>query len=188
MKKCILLLVTLFVFTMGIYTTEAQIKTDPLMFGAIGQIGISNIVREEEGASGIIAYAVGGFMKYSFSEEFLLNVELKYATKGAEDDIIELDYGYIDIPILANLKLDNLGLLAGPSFNFNISNDYTFANGYSGIVTEPESFELSLILGAEFWFTDKIIGDFRVNYGLTDVIADTKAKNIQILIGLKYIF
>jgi hypothetical protein len=105
---------------LGLLTMDADAQETK--FGAKAGVNIANVAGDDVGddVDGTIGFHVGGFAHLGLSDQFAIQPELQFSTKGAED----LTLSYIDIPILAKYYLtEGLHIHAGPQIGLLLSAD-----------------------------------------------------------------
>lgn len=119
---------------------------------------------------------------------------------GDDDDKATMTTWALDIPVMVRLSLlPGIYLQAGPTFDFLLSH----SEAYDGkdipdeYVGDINSFEFGVAFGVGTSLIPFVDIDFRVNMGLTNVMADQEfmgesteidAKNLQFAIGATYWF
>jgi hypothetical protein len=136
----------------------------------------------------------GAFVAYPLSENFDLQMELKYMGKGAKKKTTAIDLSqyksslnYIDIPVLLRLNTRiKIGWEMGLSFNYLFSSSEEDENGD----LPPEGsmdfkpFELSYLIGVKYDLTTKWSAGLRYSYSLLSIVNDSKAYNNLFSLGL----
>ena len=156
-------------------------------------------------------FAGGAFYGFGINEQFAVQVEGLYMSKGAEGDIMVEDgdihaatarLDYIELPVLFMAKFpagDKLAfdLFAGPTFAFNIKSEVEIAeHGTEDLKDDTKSFEFGATIGGGLSYlleSFSIVADVRYGIGATEVYdaiegASTDAKNrgIAILAGVSF--
>ena len=145
-----------------------------------------------------LGFNVGAWAEYMVMPMLGVQVELNYSTQGvnqqfdSKSDInisllnrtidTKWSASYINIPILAKAHFANIAVYAGPQLGF--ATDFNSASEVTtdGKTTEYDpkavedysSFDLSLVLGAQYRLTANIGIDARYNIGLTNVFPTLK--------------
>ncbi len=160
--------------------------------GIKGGLNVSNLyiddVSDENARYG---FNVGLYGQVLSSEAAALQLELLYSTKGSRafydgafDQEVKYNLNYLDLPVLAVIKLGesaeiHLGGYASYLLNANISYSGDFANGSDEIDKDNlKSYDYGLVGGVGFNFGEVQIGA-RYNYGLVK-IADSDAADAMI--------
>jgi hypothetical protein len=142
------------------------------------------------------------------SGRLALQTELLYAGQGfgldAGNDVTtyRLRLHYLQLPVLAQLKLANVWLEAGPEVSYLLGgHTKTGAGGLLGTPTrsnvDPSNFhrwEVGYVVGAGYQCTERLRAGLRYTGGLTSVakpgglIGDSKSKNYALGLQLTYLF
>lgn len=97
---------------------------------------------------------------------------------------------YVTVPILAKVHFMNIRAYAGPQFGFatgfntttkTVSGDNTNTQDNTLEAGDYSSFDLSLVVGAQYKLTNNIGVDARYNIGLTNVFPAVKDNNGEVL-------
>jgi len=117
-----------------------------------------------------------------------------------EWDYYELDitetYNYLEIPVLLKTRFGNpkskMSLYAGPSLAMLLSANQRVSDGEESasgdITSDLKPIDLSLNVGFDLHFTDKVFADVRYSLGMANVYdIDAIAKNrvISLSLGIK---
>ncbi|MBM6991977.1 MAG: PorT family protein [Prevotella sp.] len=158
-----------------------------------------------EGADPRIALAAGAELEYQMTDMVSLSGGLLYSmqgvkgTEGGLNGTVKLDY--INIPILANVYVvKGLAVKVGLQPGFMINNKIKISQGSTsaevsledalanaGLDDAVKKFDLSIPMGVSYEFNNLVL-EARYNFGLTEVIADSKAKNSVFQLSLGYKF
>ncbi|MBQ6667461.1 MAG: PorT family protein [Bacteroidales bacterium] len=134
---------------------------------------------------------------FGFSGNMSLTADLLYSMEGRKDKYDE-KYGdytftqqihFIDLPIAFNLYLldEKLDLQVGPEFGFalagknkykynsDVSNTEHFESGKM-VKEEINMFNVGVIVGANYYFTEHIFAGLRASIGLTNSLNEFKTK------------
>lgn len=177
-------------FVLGFFASAQSID-----FGVKGGINFSNFNGSIEGVSSknLTNFHLGIVTEFHIFENFSIQPELFYVTKGAELDgfgeQIKNELGYIALPILAKFYLteNGLSLEAGPQFSFLVSERNEVADG-------AKKMDLGLAGGLGYQLTDNIFVQARYVAGLTKVYdgdtaggtLDLKHSVIMLSAGIKF--
>ena len=116
----------------------------------------------------------------------------------SKDDVTLTEWA-LEVPVLVRLSLLPIIFVeAGPTFAFNLSTSVEY-NGFEFDIPDDElnTFEFGLAFGIGTNALPLVDIDFRVNLGLTNIVADQKddgesyeldAKNLQFALGVSYWF
>jgi hypothetical protein len=135
---------------------------------------------------------------FGFSGNMSLTADLLYSMEGRKDKYDEKHGDYIftqrihciDLPIAFNLYLldERLALQAGPDFGFTLAgndlfkyNSETSDNDHyeSGKMKKEEInlFNVGLLVGANYYFTEHLFAGLRASFGLTNSLNEYKTKS-----------
>lgn len=165
-------------------------------FGIKGGLNIFKFYGDDVGdVDYLTSYALGFSYSYNFSELFALQPELFYSKKGWKNDVIKLQEGYVEIPVLFKVSFPITGqawkpnLYAGPYLAFLIGAKL----GEEDVKDQLNSTDAGLVVGAGVDVAaiaeQSLSLDFRYSIGFTKVTADGgEAFNngFQILLGFGY--
>ena len=146
------------------------------------------------------AFNGGVFGEYffGFSGNMSLTADLLYSMEGRKDKspakygdyIFTQRIHCIDLPIAFNLYLldEKLDLQVGPDFGFTLSGNNLYK--YNSATSENDHFEsgkmkkeeinlfnVGLLVGANFYFTEHIFAGLRASFGLTNSLNTWKVKS-----------
>lgn len=129
----------------------------------------------------------GGLVEMRLFQNFSIQPEVLYSVQGADvdsalDNVDDVDFKYVTIPVLAKFYLNNqLSLEVGPQFAFLVDDnvDDTF---------ETKSFDFSLAGGLAYDITNSIFLQARYVVGLSEASdnANIKNTNVQFSLGFKF--
>ena len=107
-------------------------------------------------------------------------------TQGNEKYSNTLHTQYINLPILARLKIGNLGILAGVQGGILV-NKPSLENTFNGRTVKLDrsdfaKFDFGAVVGAEFNVTDHFLIDIRFNQGLVNALnsSNSSVRNLNI--------
>ncbi|MEM1336158.1 MAG: porin family protein [Bacteroidota bacterium] len=169
MKK--LLFTALLVIGFGMILNAQSIH-----LGAKGGVNFASITGDDADFDGRTGYHIGAVVELGLSEKFAIQPELIYSTQGADESVLDLNIDYLNLPVLAEIKLTEMfSVQAGPQFGFKVN---------EGDFEDLESFDLSGAFGLEVNIS-KFFAQARYNLGFTDVAEDVDARNsvFQISVG-----
>lgn len=148
----------------------------------------------------------GGFIRFNISESFAIQPEFLYTTKGAkfEETIggetmkYEMNFSYLEIPVLVKLMIPTPGgikpsLFAGPALALKLSAKEKLVLAGETLdeedIEETKDTDFGLIIGAgiDFW---NLTVDLRYVLGLTTIsdVEDEVVKNGVISLNVGYSF
>ncbi len=196
MKKYILILLSIFIFT---YTNAQENNTsvfNNLSFGVTGGVNLSNFFGDvSSDNSFLVGLHVGGIVKAPISEKFLLQLEPAYSLEGykfASDRKYRVSF--INLPVLVRLlKTGDLSVEAGPKIAIRLSEKVDLVNGGSRSLDRVKTIWFGLVAGTSYAIDDNWAARFRFNYTPSDIIrsdaGDTEGtSSIVFQFGLAYFF
>ncbi|MDH4037117.1 MAG: PorT family protein [Candidatus Krumholzibacteria bacterium] len=155
------------------------------------------------------AFAGGAFFGWGINEQFGIQIEGLYMSKGAKgkddsggtpvDATVKLDY--IEFPILFAVRFPAgeklaFDIFAGPTLGFNIKAEYEAGGETQDVKDETESFEFGAAFGGGFYYmleSFSILADVRYGIGATTTQKDfegqsydVKNKGIGIMVGVAF--
>ncbi len=165
MKKITLIVFVLFI---GIQS-QAQIKVSP---GLRGGLNFSTLTNIDDNRTKTDFY-VGGLVNIKFNKYFSLQPELTYSRQGDEGReyfgngynyrYVNYELNYLTLGAVAKFNVGGKGfhLLAGPSLDFKISDNY--------INSSPENFDLAIVGGVGYTLPNGLTFEARIKQGLIDI-------------------
>ena len=194
MKKFYFLIISLF---MLINTAEAQEK---VKFGVKAGLTISdftgkgyeNFKKSDSRTSFHLGVLTEIYLapRWNFQPEFLYSEQGYFLENSNSSESLELELNYLELPLLAEFGLlENLHLQAGPQLGYLLNKDKLPENGENGTLFNYNSFDFSLIFGAEYE-----IGNFfvygRYIPGINQIVnssnVETHNRVLQAGLGLKF--
>jgi hypothetical protein len=193
MKKIFLAISMVALFAAGAY---AQSISGGLKAG----VNISNqklkLGDESESLDSKIGFHAGGYLTAMISDNFGIQPELLFSAMGAKEDDVNLNFGYISIPVMLRYNVsENINIQAGPQAGFLMSAKAK-ADGESEDMKDfynSIDFGVAVGLGADF---GKVNAGARYYAGLSNIAGDEfsdefgddfswKNSAIQIFLGVK---
>lgn len=179
----VLVVLTLLSFS----TTQAQM----LQFGVKGGVNFANYTGGDVANydfKTITNYHAGLVVELNVFQNFALQSELLYSTKGAElkglGEQFKNELGYISIPVLAKFYLSSnkLSLELGPQASVLVSERNKVDTG------DTNTFDFGVAGGLSYKITNGIFVSGRYVAGLTEPKKDADVKNsvIQFSVGLMF--
>ncbi|SHI98090.1 Outer membrane protein beta-barrel domain-containing protein [Mesonia phycicola] len=168
---------------MGI-TSQAQ----ELDFGLKAGVNFAELTDADD-LDNRTALLAGAFVGLKFNDKFAIQPEILYSQQGGDSDFGDYHIDYINIPVIFKFYLigDVLNVQAGPQFGFVANDDFPeFENIEDQI--EAKSFDMSAAVGAGLDLPFGVRVDARYNFGVTDAIENTDAKNGVFSIAVGYSF
>ncbi|WP_010665584.1 porin family protein [Marinilabilia salmonicolor] len=198
MKKVIFLVaVMLLVVSTGSF---AQAK-----FGLKAGVNFANQDWSSEGLSlspdSKTGLVFGGFVNLKLSDDFALQPELLYASKGTKFDggifdsseEMDLKMNYLSVPVMAKYYFGGFNLQAGPTFDFLLSADVESGGEEEDVKDEFKGMDLGLGLGLGYELPAGLSIDARYILGLSDISdsedmdgVEIKNKTFQVTVGFSF--
>lgn len=208
-KYKLLTFLQVIIFTVGVGITSTLAQTHqnkPLTWGIKAGLNASDFYGDDVNGSDVRTGFTGGlFFNYRFNDNWGLQPEVLFSTKGADLDSgltgengpASYDLGYLNVPVLAKFyapvgTLLSPNLYAGPEVGFKLYGD----SNDNEIDDELKAAEFSIVFGAGLDFnmgsdpTDFIQTagiDLRYSLGLTDAFdtpQEPEARNGAFLVAL----
>ena len=155
------------------------INAQSFHFGAKVGANFASITGDDvDDLDGRTAYHIGLVAELGLSDKFAIQPELIYSAQGADESGFDLDIDYLNLPILAEIKLTEMfSIQAGPQFGFKV-NEGDFED------EDLNDFDLSGAAGIEVNIS-KFFAQARYNFGFSDIAEDVEARNgvFQISVG-----
>ena len=181
---------------------HAQAKD--LQFGLKGGVGFSEMSNSNLAKSPRIGIQVGGVLIQQISDTFSMQYEALYSQKGLVGNQtlgndkykVEVNFDYLEIPILAKFKMGNQWSLYGGGYaGLVLSKKVKVTVNDSSSRTETDirddmanNLDYGFLLGAQVNITEKWQIDARYNLGLADIDKSTiDSKNSTISIAATYL-
>ncbi len=133
-------------------------------FGIKGGVNFANINIDE--ASSKTGYHFGVFADIPLGERFAIQPEVLFSTQGAKIADTEVDFGYVNIPILLRLKLLSiLNVHAGPQIGIVTKAE----GGGEDIKENVKNADFSVAFGAGVSLPLGLEAGARYNLGISDI-------------------
>ena len=176
---------------------DNSIKGNRTSLGVKVGVNYSNLVKSFY--KPIVAYHVGGFLEYKFSQIISIQPELQFSAQGfkIEDELRQnfddiptffsttTNLNYINVPILAKFNINKtLNIVAGPQVGCLV---YAKNEG-KDVTSSYNTFDFGVNFGVGVSL-NKVIIDLRYNIGLSDVskyITSVKNSVFQLSVGYKF--
>lgn len=141
-------------------------------------------------------FVAGLSFNVPLQDMFSVELDALFAQKGAKlsegSDKAEIKLSYVDFPVMGRINVPGSGpvrvhLLAGPSFNFKVSEGFEENGQESDEEDQVEKFETALVIGGGLTVSRFRI-DLRYGLGLSNIAKDSgsdKVKNrvFSVLVG-----
>jgi hypothetical protein len=183
MKKSVVVFIALFVAS----ASYAQVSFD-------ARVGANLSGMSEGGLTMKFGVKAGLGIDYALSELIALKSGLFFSMKGASDADTPFDFSpkntlklnYLEIPVLASFRFMvapkiGIALNAGPSVGYRVSKK---PEG----VAEMNSADVSANMGLDFVFNKKFVVGVESQYGLSELVKDSKQHNINYSLMFGYRF
>lgn len=173
------LICCLFAVGMFVFVNAQEVK-----FGFKGGLNFASLINDTQDLQSDTrtGYHLGAVLQVSVLKTFAVQGEILYSAQGTD----QINIDYINVPILAKLKLASIfSIEAGPQFGFLVNDDLKDIF-FNQLKSEPIDFSFALGAGVEF---GAFFGQIRYNIGITDVVenSDSRHSNFQLSVGY-YIF
>lgn len=181
MKKIILLLMGIVLFSTSLYAQENRFS-----WGPKAALNLSNLYGSDvDGAHIKVGYQLGLVGEYRLTSLIAIAPEIMFSNQGTKQDKTTCNLNYINIPLMAKFYVCKpLSIDFGPEFGYAVFNHVDGTKIDSDLY---HKFNFGLGLGATYNF-DHLFVDARFSLGLTDVVKDSSNKNYNIQIGAGYKF
>jgi len=180
MKKLLVLVMALGIF--GI------LQAQEFDLGLKAGVNFSQL-RDAEDLDNRTGLLAGAFVGVKFSDRFAIQPEILYSQQGGDSDFGDYHIDYVNVPVIFKFYLigDVLNVQAGPQFGFVANDDFPEFEAIEEQV-EAESFDMSAAVGAGLDLPFGLRVDARYNFGFTETIENTDAKNGVFSLALGYSF
>ena len=180
MKKLLVLVMALGIF--GI------LQAQEFDLGLKAGVNFSQL-RDAEDLDNRTGLLAGAFVGVKFSDRFAIQPEILYSQQGGNSDFGDYHIDYVNVPVIFKFYLigDVLNVQAGPQFGFVANDDFPEFEAIEEQV-EAESFDMSAAVGAGLDLPFGLRVDARYNFGFTETIENTDAKNGVFSLALGYSF
>ncbi|MBP2832717.1 PorT family protein [Aquimarina sp. U1-2] len=166
MKKLVIIAIAIVGITC---TSSAQ----GVHLGFKGGLNFADVTGDID-ADGRTGYHLGAVVDLNLSDKFGISPEVIYSAQGTDD----LDVDYLNVPILAKIKLtEYFDIHAGPQFGFVVNDDFE--------IGDPESFDFSGAVGVGAQFSS-FFAQLRYNIGVTDIVDDVDTRNAVFQVSVGY--
>jgi len=191
MRKNSILIMALFI----VWSNFSQ----EISFGVKGGLNLSdwNTSLENEKFKMSTLFHVGGIVEIALSDQFSLQPEILFSSKGVKDIEVPDSYNfvlnYIDIPVMAKYYVaEGFSLEVGPQLGILTSAKITDGNNSEDMKEYVESTEFALGVGMGYGMENGFFVNVRYNLGLSDIDKDTTdndyVKNNVIQFSVGYMF
>jgi hypothetical protein len=172
MKICLLFMAGIFG---GIYLADAQ----AFHGGVLAGFTATQVDGDTYGGYNKAGFQGGVFVNTRLSELFSAQLEIKYTGKGAkkpvtssDPDVYTLTLHYIDMPLLASVKVKQIGsveLGVIPAYLFSAQGEDNGGNLPSDYLVTFNKFDISSLIGININLFPKLWMNLRYTYSLTSI-------------------
>ena len=174
MRKAIAILITV----LGFSAANAQLTIKP---GVRAGLNLSKFTNSDTNFKP--DFFVGGSVAIKFVKFYTLQPEITYSRQGAKvvqyyyptdvtfDPIIsgrrteqKFSLDYLSVGIINKFTFKGFQVLVGPSFDFKVADDFV-----SNYAESPVGFDLALVAGVGYQFSNGIGVDLRFKQGMMDI-------------------
>jgi hypothetical protein len=156
------------------------------------------------------AFAGGAFFGWGINEQFGIQIEGLYMSKGAKskEDLgggtpedVTYKFDYIEFPVFLAVRFPAgeklaFDIFAGPTFGFNVKAEAEARGTTVDFKDETKGFEFGAAFGGGFYYmldSFSILADVRYGMGATTIVkdvdgqsSDVKNKGIGIMVGVAF--
>jgi len=172
MKICFLLL-------LGIFGGICFVNGQAFHGGVLGGFTATQVDGDTYGGYNKAGFQGGVFVNTRLSDLFNAQLEIKYAGKGAKKpvsssntDVYTLTLHYIDIPLLASVKVKQIGsveLGLIPAYLFSAQGEDNGGKFPSEYLVSFNKFDISWMVGININLFPKLWMNLRYSYSLTSI-------------------
>ena len=177
---------------MMVATLSANAQLADGTFSLQPKVGLNVSSLTGDGNKAKAGFTAGVEGMYQATEKFGVSAAVMYSMQGAKDKADsnhKLNYGYINIPILANYYVvKGLAIKAGIQPGFMVSAKEKFGDLSVNVKDGCKKFDFTIPVGVSYEIAN-VVFDARYNFGLTKTIKDVdKNKNgvFQFTVGYKF--
>ena len=177
---------------MAVAALSANAQQEAGTFSIQPKAGLTVSSFSGDGTKAKAGFTAGVEGMYQAAEKFGVSLGVMYAMQGAkvkDVDGAKLNYGYINIPILANYYVvKGLAIKAGIQPGFMVSAKAKYEGNSRDIKDYCKKFDFTIPVGVSYEYAN-VVFDARYNFGLTKTVKDTdKMKNgvFTFTVGYKF--
>ena len=177
---------------MAVAALTANAQQEAGTFSLQPKVGLNVSSLTGDGNKAKAGFTAGVEGMYQATEKFGVSAAVMYSMQGAKDKADsnhKLNYGYINIPILANYYVvKGLAIKAGIQPGFMVSAKEKFGDLSVNVKDGCKKFDFTIPVGVSYEIAN-VVFDARYNFGLTKTIKDVdKNKNgvFQFTVGYKF--
>jgi hypothetical protein len=124
-------------------------------------------------------FFVGGHVNFSFSEIVGLQPELVFSTQGAKYDGTKLNFNYLNIPVLLDIRpFTDFSILVGPQLGINVykgakaGGNSVSGSGFENSFGKVNTLDFAAALGVQYAVAGHFVISARYNLGFTKAVKD----------------
>ena len=177
---------------MAVAALTANAQQEAGTFSIQPKAGLNVSSLSGDGTKAKAGFTAGVEGMYQATEKFGVSLGVMYSMQGAKSKAnsdIKMNYGYINIPILANYYVvKGLAIKAGIQPGFMTSAKYKIGDNSTDVKDRCKKFDFSIPVGVSYEIAN-VVFDARYNFGLTKTVKDVeKGKNgvFQFTVGYKF--
>ena len=176
---------------MAVAALTANAQQEAGTFSLQPKAGLNVSSLSGDGFKAKAGFTAGVEGMYQATEKFGVSAAVMYSMQGAKVKNIDakLNYGYINIPILANYYVvKGLAIKAGIQPGFMVSAKGKQGDTSTNIKDYCKKFDFTIPVGVSYEIAN-VVFDARYNFGLTKTVKDAeKGKNgvFQFTVGYKF--
>ena len=177
---------------MAVAALTANAQQEAGTFSLQPKVGLNVTTLTGDGTKAKAGFTAGVEGMYQAAEKFGVSLGVMYSMQGAkvkDVDGAKLNYGYINIPILANYYVvKGLAIKAGIQPGFMTSAKAKYDGNSRDVKDSCKKFDFAIPVGVSYEIANVVI-DARYNIGLTKTIKDTDKKKNSVFhftVGYKF--
>ncbi len=170
--------IRLFILSTILITCTLSIKSQDFKAGAIGGATFSQVQGDTYAGFNKIGIVGGLYVSRSFTDIWAGQFEIVYKQKGSRHNpneskgdytIYKLNFDYIEVPLLAKLRLNDILFEGGASLGLLINSSEEDQYGEISSIYPFEDYELSGLVGVGYQFHPKMYVNLRWSHAFTRV-------------------
>jgi hypothetical protein len=169
----------LFLLLMGIFGGIYLVNAQAFHGGVLAGLTATQVDGDTYGGYNKAGFQGGVFVNTRLSDLFSAQLEIKYTGKGArkpvtstDPDVYTLTLHYIDMPLLASVKVKNIGsveLGIIPAYLFSAQGEDNGGRFPSDYLVTFKKFDISSLIGININLFPKLWLNLRYSYSLTSI-------------------
>jgi len=166
MKKLFSVLILSLLFNLVLIAQKGKSQ-----FGLKGGVNIASLkVSDGNDYDARTGFHVGGLAHIHVDEHWAVQPELVFSTQGGESGNTNLEFSYINIPVLLQYMVNNgFRLQTGPQLGFLVSAESEMGDVEIDVDDNLKSIDFSWAFGAGYLFPSGFGIDARFNLGISDI-------------------